>query len=198
MMAHYQKIYIAGPMRGYPRFNFDAFHAAEEALQAAGWSPINPAAMDEEAGFDPDRDTVTKEMTRAFIKRDLLAILESDCLALLPGWDRSQGALAELAVAQWLQLPVYIYPSMTLLEEEDILDEAARITKGDRNNSYGPPDQDFQRIAGMWSNLKEVEFDAREVAMFMICVKLSRETHQRKRDNWVDMAGYARCGSECR
>lgn len=82
-------------------------------------------------------------------------------------------------------------------DTEDILEEALRITKGDRNASYGPPDQDFQRTAAMWSALKGVEFTAREVAMFMIALKLSRETHQKKRDNAVDIAGYARCLDIC-
>lgn len=81
--------------------------------------------------------------------------------------------------------------------EEDILEEALRITSGDRQAQYGPPDQDFQRTAKMWSALKGVEFTAKEVAMFIICLKLSRQTHQDKRDNWVDVAGYARCGSLC-
>ena len=81
---------------------------------------------------------------------------------------------------------------------ECILAEAARVTTGDRQAQYGPPDQDFQRIAQMWSAIKGVPFEAREVALFMILVKVSRETHQRKRDNWVDIAGYARCGSICR
>ena len=35
-------------------------------------------------------------------------------------------------------------------------------------------------------------------AILLAALKLSRETHQRKRDNWVDIAGYARCGSLCR
>ncbi len=81
--------------------------------------------------------------------------------------------------------------------EEDILEEALRITSGDRQASYGPPDQDFQRTAAMWSAMKGVPFEAREVAMFMIALKLSRETHQRKRDNAVDLAGYARCLDIC-
>lgn len=80
---------------------------------------------------------------------------------------------------------------------EDVLEEALRITSGDRNASYGPPDQDFQRTAAMWSAMKGVEFEAREVAMFMILLKLSRETHQKKRDNSVDIAGYARCLDIC-
>lgn len=83
------------------------------------------------------------------------------------------------------------------IKAEGILEEAARLTRGDRQNAYGPPNQDFARTAKMWSALKGVEFTPAEVAMFMICLKLSRETHQKKRDNTVDMAGYARCLAIC-
>jgi hypothetical protein len=88
-------------------------------------------------------------------------------------------------------------------EDEDILAEASRITRGSRQSQYGPPDQDFRRTAGMWSalfisKLKDgVTFEPRDVALAMILLKTSRETHQRKRDNWVDIAGYASCGSRC-
>jgi hypothetical protein len=88
-------------------------------------------------------------------------------------------------------------------DDEDILDKAARITRGDRQASYGPPDQDFRRTAGMWSALFEaklkdgVTFEPRDVALAMILLKCSRESHQRKQDNWVDIAGYSRCGSRC-
>ena len=39
-------IYIAGPMRGYPEFNFPAFYAAEERLRARGHAVFNPARRD--------------------------------------------------------------------------------------------------------------------------------------------------------
>jgi len=81
--------------------------------------------------------------------------------------------------------------------DEGILDEANRLTSGDRQNQYGPPDQDFARTAQMWSTLKGVPFEPWEVAAFQICIKLSRQTHQRKRDNWADIAGYAHCGNVC-
>lgn len=86
-------------------------------------------------------------------------------------------------------------------KEEDILIEALRLTSGDRQAQYGPPDQDFTRTAAMWSALfaskMSAPFEARDVAMAMICLKLSRETHQRKRDNSVDGAGYFRCLHLC-
>lgn len=88
-------------------------------------------------------------------------------------------------------------------DEEDILSIAYRITRGDRQSSYGPPDQDFRRTAEMWTalfkdNLKDGKvFEPFHVAQFMILVKMSRQLHQRKADNWIDVAGYARCGWIC-
>jgi hypothetical protein len=43
----------------------------------------------------------------------------------------------------------------------------------------------------------DAEFEPRHVAMAMIALKLSREANRTKRDNWVDIAGYAQCGSVC-
>ena len=108
-------------------------------------------------------------------------------------------------------------PDKTLLDEivendelpprADVLAEAQRLITGDRNNQYGPPTQDFQRTADMWTALgyrrldpegKPLEMVPSDVAICVACVKLSRLMHQRqKRDNWTDLAGYAGCGFEC-
>lgn len=87
---------------------------------------------------------------------------------------------------------------------EDVLEEALRITGGDRMADYGPPDQDFRRTAVMWEQLLtariidgKLDIRPQDVASCMIAIKLSRQTHQNKRDNWVDLAGYARCGNLC-
>jgi|688.fasta_scaffold99366_3 hypothetical protein len=86
---------------------------------------------------------------------------------------------------------------------ESILAEAQRITGGDRQAQYGPPDQDFRRTAEMWTGLfgdllkSGTRFDAFHVALAMILLKSSRQIHQRKRDNWTDIAGYAHCGNVC-
>lgn len=187
-----KKCYIAGPMRGYPRYNFAAFYAAEQEVHQLGFMPINPARIDEEKGFDPNtpEDSLTPSMMAEFIERDVEVILkQADAIYMLQGWEGSTGARAEHALAKWRGIEV-LYQ-----QNEDVLEEALRITRGDRQAQYGPPDQDFQRTAKMWSALKGVEFSAREVALFMVLLKCSRQTHQNKRDNWVDIAGYARCGA---
>lgn len=187
-------------MRGIPLYNFPAFDAAEFILATLGWQPINPAAMDRAVGFDPARDVPDQAFLDAALRRDVQAILDrADALVLLPGWEHSTGAKAEMALAKWKHIPIYLFPSMRPLDaKEDVLEEALHITQGARQEEYGPPDKDFARTAAIWSAIKGVEFTAPEVALFMIAVKLSREVHQPKRDNAVDIAGYARCLHLCR
>lgn len=74
----------------------------------------------------------------------------------------------------------------------DILTEAKQITEVDRAEMYGPSDQCFINTAKVCNILN---IDVREkngVAMFMIAHKLVREAYKHKRDNLVDLCGYAR------
>ncbi len=76
---------------------------------------------------------------------------------------------------------------------ESVTLEADRIVAGDRNDSYGRPIDDFSRTAVMWSAILKTRVTAEQVAMCMIAVKLSRECNKPKRDNTVDVCGYAKC-----
>lgn len=42
------KVYVAGPMRGIPEFNFPAFNLAAKNLRADGHVVFNPAERDNE------------------------------------------------------------------------------------------------------------------------------------------------------
>ena len=193
-----RRIYIAGPMRGIRLYNFPAFDAARDRLAAAGWDVLSPADLDRGTGFEPtdlppDFDWFTLPAHFSLddaVTRDIAAIRSCQAVYMLRGWQDSRGARAERAVAEWLGLEV-------LEEPETILEEALRITGGTRNVDYGGPVEDFTRTAGMWSAAKGVHFEPREVGLFMAMVKISREYHRSKRDNWVDMAGYAHCGHQC-
>lgn len=104
---------------------------------------------------------------------------------------------------------------------EEVLELAKSAVLGDRNAQYGEPNQDFKRTAALWNILSVARFDAltvnvglqpdvlffcREqvarldtpmsVADKMVALKLSRNTHMQKLDNYVDIAGYAACGYE--
>jgi len=101
-----RSIYIAGPMTGYPDFNFPAFDAARDYLER-DWNVISPADMDRELGFDAARDEVTAEFLRDSMRRDINAIMAADAVYALAGWEQSTGASAEVALAEWRGIPVY-------------------------------------------------------------------------------------------
>ena len=85
------------------------------------------------------------------------------------------------------------------MTEENILDEAKRLTRGDRNAAYGHPLDDYLCTAALLTALIShklkpgEEITYQDAMRFMIAVKLSRDTRKSKRDNRVDIAGYARC-----
>lgn len=77
---------------------------------------------------------------------------------------------------------------------DNILKEADAITSGSRQESYGKPEKCFQKIAELWNSyLGTKNITAHNVAMMMILLKVARESMNPKRDNLVDIAGYARC-----
>lgn len=88
---------------------------------------------------------------------------------------------------------------MSESERERLLDEAKRIVTQDRQQTYDTPEQNFQRIAQMWTAYAGGTFEAEDVAAMLILVKVARlSSSPWHRDNWVDIAGYAACGSEVR
>lgn len=84
---------------------------------------------------------------------------------------------------------------------ESILEEAHRLTHGDRKVNYGSPHIDYRRTAKLVSALLAHkltdDLTGHEMALAMCCVKLSREINSPKRDNLVDLAGYAYVAYAC-
>lgn len=93
--------YLAGPMSGVQLFNFPMFDLVRDHLLALGYNVISPADLDREVGFDPETGVVSKVFLEEAMKRDLDAIMKADAIVMLPGWERSTGAKAELALARW-------------------------------------------------------------------------------------------------
>lgn len=190
-------IYIAGPMRGRPFFNFPAFDAARDRLKAEGWNVLSPADMDREVGFDESVDhEPSKQFLDAALDRDIEAIKKADAIYMLRGWRESTGATAEYHLARWRHL--------TIFEEkgEGILDEAIRITSGARRRDYDKATPNHERIAGAWNwyirsrKGANDELSALDVAQMMILLKIARACFTPTRDSYVDIAGYAKCAAQ--
>lgn len=74
---------------------------------------------------------------------------------------------------------------------ENCLEEAGKIVRGSREDTYGPAERNLSRIAKMWSAYLSVPLTARQVAVMMILLKASRDAFKPKHDNMVDICGYA-------
>lgn len=72
-----------------------------------------------------------------------------------------------------------------------ILEEAQSLVYGDRQAAYGHPLDDFSRTAKMWAAILGCEVTPEQVGLCMCVVKISRQLNRPKRDNLVDLAGYA-------
>ena len=88
------------------------------------------------------------------------------------------------------------------MNKSAMLDTAKKCVTGDREQSYGRAENNFATIAKLWNeycsaNGMDVQLSSKDVAAMMILMKISRiASGHGKDDNWVDIAGYAACGSE--
>jgi hypothetical protein len=88
-------------------------------------------------------------------------------------------------------------PRITPLRVE-ALREAARLIDSVRNVEYGPPTENFARIATLWSVILNTPVTTEDVAMCMVALKMARYASRSgfQPDTWIDIAGYAGCGYE--
>ena len=99
------RIYIAGPMSGYPDLNWDAFDEKEKQLTSAGFEVVNPARMDREIGLDPEN--VGEYDYEEAARRDIDALRQCDAIYLMADFQFSKGACWERALAKHWNLKRY-------------------------------------------------------------------------------------------
>lgn len=92
------KVYLSGPMTGIPEFNYPAFHATAAKLRAAGYEVVNPAEV------NPDSSLSWQQCLREDIKH----LCDCEALALMPGWQNSQGAHLEMHIAHRLGIKIHL------------------------------------------------------------------------------------------
>lgn len=129
------KFYLAGPMSGYPQFNFPAFIAAAADLRERGYEIISPAELDDSdtqaaAMASPDgapgSGSVDGKTWGDFLARDVKIVADKvDGVIFLDGWDKSRGARLEAFVGVLTGHKFYEYSERDTevsLEEDFLLE----------------------------------------------------------------------------
>ena len=103
------KIYIAGPMRGLPDFNYPTFNQYAQAHRNVGWDVANPVEIGADYGT-PEQIDADPALLAAVMAAELHALETCDAIYLLNGWQDSEGAQKELATAISYRLKIYLAP----------------------------------------------------------------------------------------
>lgn len=85
------------------------------------------------------------------------------------------------------------------MTREKMLEEAKKCVCGKRQEDYGSPENNFQKIADLWNAYwgKPGFFGPKDVAMMMALLKVARiKSGSGTVDSYVDLAGYAACACE--
>lgn len=90
------RVYMAGPMTGIADFNYPAFNAVADQLRAQGYEVENPA----------DHGIVEGAQWADYMAYDLTRLGLCGVIALLPNWEKSQGAKLEVLIAERLGMTV--------------------------------------------------------------------------------------------
>lgn len=97
------RVYVAGPMRHNPHFNFPEFDRVRDRLSEHGWDVVSPADLDRAFGFDAmtlPEDTDWSKLPDGMdmfdiMARDLDALETCDAIYMMRGWEKSDGANKE-------------------------------------------------------------------------------------------------------
>ena len=117
------KLYVAGPMTGYPQFNYPAFMEAARDLRSRHFEVMTPAEMDDPEiqaasmdSLDGNLDTITThgQSWGDFLARDVKLLADDgiEAVVVLPGWERSKGARLETYVGMLCGLVIVEYPTL--------------------------------------------------------------------------------------
>lgn len=116
----------------------------------------------------------------------------ADCTICNPPTSSCEGCGAYPGDKHTAECPVHA----ELMRPKTVLEEAARLVDGDRQQAYGHPADNHACTAAMWNaylaRRGHPDLDGFDVCMLNILQKCSRLAHTRHRDGLVDIAGFAR------
>lgn len=83
----------------------------------------------------------------------------------------------------------------------EILRAAEQMVNGSRQEDYGDPEDNFSKIAKLWSAYCDFTFSAHDVAMMLSLMKVGRisaayKQGKYKKDSYIDGPGYIACAGE--
>lgn len=83
------------------------------------------------------------------------------------------------------------------MERIKFLEALSDTVCGSREQIHGNPAGTFDRIAKLWGCYLQTDIKETDVANMMILFKIARlQGNPNHEDSWLDIAGYASCGSE--
>jgi hypothetical protein len=82
-------------------------------------------------------------------------------------------------------------PYGVLVPKETVLQEANRLVYGDRAADYGGALTEAEKVAAGWRVILGADVEPEHYPLCMAWLKIVRQTNKAKRDNLVDLAGYA-------
>jgi hypothetical protein len=105
------RVYVAGPINGYPDGNREAFAKRALQLTELGFEPVNPwnVGAEHDQGpcvGGPAYNTESPHQYGCYLREDIKVLMYCDGITLLRGWQDSRGASAEEHVARALGLQV--------------------------------------------------------------------------------------------
>ena len=121
--------------------------------------------------------------------------LESDATQVIDGWTITGEMITDKP------LPEESINEVSVSERPSILTEAEDIVNGVRATDYGSAKESFKRIADLTNLMlspseRELLFHDGQICdtiaiKVLMAVKIARESNKHKRDNLVDLCGYA-------
>ena len=121
------RVFIAGPMSAYPNYNFPLFDFVAEKLTKTGQCEVfNPAqnARSQLGGLE-----IIQKMGKAELEDVIKNVLfpqqiswlcrYADAVLMLPGWQHSEGAKIEHAVAHYFKKVIREADTILLMDEKE-------------------------------------------------------------------------------
>lgn len=158
------KVYIAGPIAGYPSGNTEAFQKAADYQRSLGNYPVNPhdvlphehpgrnCPAGPKAGGMAD-GSPSEHTAPCFMRTDMKALLACDAVYMLNGWEQSSGARTEFEVARAAGLWLTYQPQARgFALDAEHLDRQRSWSR----EAFGPSDRQLGVIDHIRKELEEV------------------------------------------